>query len=98
MYFIKTYSKPHKNALQKAIYEAFQNINHMSVQDPEKLLSQIREKITELNAENKRCTPASISHYFKNYNDNDSYKFIHVSSGDWSYTITLNKLMGELGV
>lgn len=98
MYFIKTYSKNYKNALQKAIYEAFQNIYHMSVEDPEKLLSQIREKITELNAENKRCTPAFISHYLQNYNDNESYKSIYILSGDWTYTITLYKVMGELGV
>lgn len=98
MYFIKTYSNNHKNALQKAIYEAFQNINHMSVEDPEKLLSQIREKITELNTENKRCTPARINHYFQNYNVNYSYKSIYVSSGDWTYTITLYKVMGELGI
>ena len=96
MYFIKTYSNNHKNSLQKGIIEALKDINQKLVADPENLLSQIREKLTELNAKNPRCTPARVDHYFVNYTDDDSYKSIYVLVGEWGFIITLYKVTGEI--
>lgn len=95
MYFITTNSNNDKNSLQKSIYETFRNANQKLVDNPHKFLTFVRNKIDELNAKNPRCRAAIISYYMDDLHF-PLNKSIYIHAGDWTYSIMLYKVTGEV--